>query len=158
MEYLKLIYDPKLYKEWLDGSLKKEWVKSYPDLFDEDDFRITIDQKGFHFGEWFVAIHYHKQGYKVLVEKFIYKNHPKKLKIVNKILGKDNVEYLRSLKNQPPDLFIYKGKNFFFSEVKKDTDKLSKSQEECFNEIAKKLKTRVVIAELKKRVPVSSKT
>lgn len=151
MEYIRLSYDPKLYEKWLDGSLKKEWAKDYPDLFDEDDFRITVKQKGFHFGEWFAAIYYHKRGYKVLIEKYIYNNHPKKLKVANNILGKDNVKYLLNLENQPPDLFVYKGKDFFFAEVKKDADRLSRSQEECFNKMAKKLKTRFEVVELKKK-------
>src|SRR5207247_9770498 len=76
-----LYYDPALLQPWHAGKLPKQWFQEHPHIFDKDDLRITRRQLSRHFGEWFVAIHYAEQGYGVLVEKYIYKNHPCKERI-----------------------------------------------------------------------------
>lgn len=91
----------------------------------------------------------------MLVEKYIYKNHPRKLKTLSYILTAKEVEYLKKgrkkRKCQPPDLFVYKPKDkeFFFVEVKRDTDHMRKPQEKFFKDIEKKLGCKVLICDLK---------
>lgn len=148
-----LKFDPNLRKDWLVGILPKKWKKEYPDLFDKDDLRIALSQPQYHFYEWVVAIHYYKKGYNVLVEQYIYESHQGKLNILKKIIGEDGVSFLKKLskdlKSQPSDLFVYKGYKFFFVEVKAPKDRLHKQQEKLFKRIENKLKTEVIILNLR---------
>lgn len=147
MEINILIYNPELLKRWRQGILPKEWQQKYPHIFDKDDLRIALSQPKYHFGEWVTAIHYAKQRYDVLVEKYLYKNHERKLKIISRFFTPAQISVLKYSKprHQAPDLFVYRGKKFFFVEVKRDGDCLSQSQENCFRNIEKKLKCKVQI-------------
>ena len=153
MKTLYLKFDQNLRKNWLTGELPKKWKKEYSDLFDEDDLRIALTQSQYHFYEWVVGIHYYKKGFKVLVEQYIYKPHLRKLKLLSKIIGEESLSFLikasKDLKSQPPDLFVYKGRSFFFVEVKAPKDELHKTQEKLFKRIEDKLKTEVIILNLK---------
>ena len=43
--------------------LARESRQQYPDLFDEDDLRLTVNQPRNHFSAWFAAIHrFYRQG------------------------------------------------------------------------------------------------
>jgi len=146
-----LTYNPAFLKRWRAGILPKEWQRKYPDIFDEDDLRIALAQPRYHFGEWTAAMHYAKEGYGVLIEKYLYENHDRKLKIISRLLAPAQILFLRHPKprHMPPDLFIYRDKEHFFAEVKRDGDRLNKSQENCFRNIEKKLKYEVRIVILK---------
>ena len=149
-------YMPDLFKEWKEGHLPLKFRKQYPDLFDEDDLRITIKQPQYHFIEWLAAIHFHKLGYKVLIEQYVYKTHKRKMTVVKNYLGEDGLKFLKhegtSYKTQPPDLFVYKYDQFFFVEVKSEKDKLSATQEDFFTKIEKKFKTEVILLRGSKKV------
>jgi len=140
-------YDPKLWDRWKTGKLAKELKKKYPKLFDDKDLQLTVSQPSWHFIEWLGAIHYYRQGFNVLVEQYIYNPHPRKQQIVKKFVGEDGFRFLRRedkrKKTQPPDLFVYKGKEFFFAEVKR-TDKLSPAQKNFFKQIEKRFKKQMI--------------
>lgn len=152
MERIKLLYSKNLLVRWKSGDLQKQWAKQYPKAFDKDDLRLALSQKRYHFGEWFVAVHFAQKGYRVLVEKYLYNNHPKKLKAAKRLLPDVQVALLKELKprHQFPDLLVYDKHEFFFAEVKKDSDILRDSQAKFFQQIAKALKTKVVLVSLKK--------
>ena len=153
MKASSLKFDPDLRKEWKAGRLPKKWRKGYPDLFDKDDLRIALTQPQYHFYEWLAAIHYCKKGHKVLVEQYIYKSHQRKIKIVKNIIGEGGLSFLKKasadLKSQPPDLFVFRYNKFSFVEVKAPKDKLQGTQKELFKKIENKLKTEVVILNLR---------
>lgn len=138
---------------WANGYLIERWFNKYPKLFDKDDYRIARSQPRYHFGEWLATIHYFEQGYNVLVEKYIYKTHERKLKILSRYLSPKEISFLKKTKNQPPDLFVYKGRQFFFVEVKKDRDRLSQSQKNVFAKIKNKLGCEVIICYVTLKTP-----
>jgi hypothetical protein len=151
-----LTYPPELLDSWHKKALQFKWRQEYDDIFDDDDLRIALSQQKYHFGEWFVARHYAQQGYKVLVEKYLYpKSHLKKYMALEKICGFDWIESLKQLLNHPkprhqaPDLFVYKGKKFFFAEVKRDADSLGDTQRQSFERIEKHFHCEVRICALK---------
>ena len=122
---------------WFDESLRKkhwprpladEWHREYPQLFDDDDLRITQQQEQGHFYEWLAAITlFHRSGVLALVEKYLFgRAHPRKDRIVRRLLTPDQIACLRSLPNQPPDLLLYTPTfdRFWFAEVKGPTDHL----------------------------------
>jgi hypothetical protein len=80
MRNIKLRYDPSLLMSWKTGRLHDEWFSNYKGLFDTDDLRLASTQhpRGYHFGEWFTAIHYHKKGYRVLQSKYANPRHTTK--------------------------------------------------------------------------------
>ena len=154
----KLTYPPALYPAWKRGRLHYKWFLQYRNTFDKDDLRIVRNQHldGKHFGEWFTAIHYAKKGYGVLVEKYMYGIHSgihcRKRGFITEILGEYRLKQLRKweerYRSQPPDLFVFKGKDYFFVEVKRDRDFLRDHQKAHFKTIEKELGCRVVIIDL----------
>ncbi len=151
IEVRDFLYDPLLLKSWRDGFLPREWQRKYSHIFDKDDLRIALSQPAYHFGEWIAAIAYAGKGYRVLVEKYLYKNHGRKIKIISQFFNPAQISFLKypSPRHQPPDLFVYKGKRFFFVEVKRDGDRLKKSQARCFRGIEKELVCEVKVLHIK---------
>jgi len=133
------------YLAWKRGRLHDKWFRENKLIFDEDDLRIARTQhsRGTHFGEWLTAIHYAKLGYNVLVEKYTCGVrsgiHPRKRKFISKILGDDALKTFHKWKgqfdSQVPDLFVFKGKEYFFVEVKKGRDAVRACQNEYFKRI-----------------------
>jgi hypothetical protein len=120
------------------GALRDKWVKQYPELFDEDDVRITQNQNDKHFFEWLAAVViYNTTGYLSLIEKYEFHNHNRKRRIIEKMLDKEQISILESGKNQCPDLFVYAPDytDWFFCEVKGNTDRLRESQEKYFKRL-----------------------
>ena len=152
-----LYYNPALLKRWLSGELPALWFRKYPKVFDRDDLRITKkDTLPYNFAEWLVAIDYAKRGYRILVEKYLCKNHPCKGKTLSGVLTPKQIKFLwdgptGSHDCMPPDLFVYKGRRYFFVNVKRDSDRLTPLQERWFKDIGKKLKCGVVICRLKRK-------
>jgi hypothetical protein len=146
------------YLAWKRGRLHYRWFQENKLIFDEDDLRIARTQhsRGTHFGEWYTAIHYAEDGYNVLVEKYTCGVrsgiHLRKRKFISEILGDDALSTFRNWKKQfdcqVPDLFVFKGKEYFFVEVKKDRDYVRASQKEYFKRIKKTFHCGVVIADL----------
>ena len=70
-------------KRFRSGELVKEWARIYKEIFDEDDVRVTSKQNSFHFFEWLAAVViYTSTGYLSLVEKYQFRNHQRKQKIL----------------------------------------------------------------------------
>ena len=93
-----------------------------------------------HFGEWFTAIHYWKEGYRVLIEKYVFQNHPKACSIAKGVLGEPLFCFLREHAPwycQPPDLLVYRPDllSHFFVEVKLGRDRLRPNQEAHFKRL-----------------------
>jgi len=134
-----IYYNIGLKDKWNSGTIQHIWKKRYK-TFDEDDLRLSLSQ-------WIAAIYYAKHGYKILVEKYLYKNHPHKIEIISNILNPKDINFLKNYKPhcQAPDLFVFKDNKYFFVEVKRDNDHLSQRQNNFFKNIEKNLKCKVKI-------------
>lgn len=120
-----VFYTPQLRELW-PTPLAQRWAKVYPQVFDEDDLRITRHQPKYHFREWLAAVYLlHRDGALCLVEKYIYDDtHPRKAKAVQGLLTQAQLAALRrwrkDYKVQPPDLLVYSPdwSSFWFAEIK----------------------------------------
>lgn len=128
---------------WRAGSLMPEWKLRFPELFDEQDVGIAENQPDYHFWEWLAAIVlYHATGYRALVEKYEYANHPRKREIVAKLLPDEVMRVLRDRSEhgsvQGPDLLMYAAdmSDWFFCEVKGPGDRLRSEQMSKFEALA----------------------
>jgi len=128
---------------WRAGGLMPEWKLRFPELFDEQDVGIAENQPDYHFWEWLAAIVlYHATGYRALVEKYAYANHPRKQEIVAKLLPEDVLRVLRDRTEhgsiQGPDLLMYAPdmSDWFFCEVKGPGDRLRSEQMSKFEALA----------------------
>ena len=135
-ESTTLHFAPALKARW-PRPLADEWALAYPQIFDADDLRMTVKQPHTHFFEWFVAIHlFETTGALSLLEKYCYRNHQRKVQLLNQFLSAEHCAFLRNFRAthgvQPPDLFVYMPdtKRFWFAEVKGPTDRLSILQRE----------------------------
>jgi len=140
---------------WPDP-LARQWLQQYPDVFDTDDLRLTVNQPKNHFCEWFAAIHlFHREGAHCLVEKYVFQNHPAKVARMAALLSKRERETLDAIRAdyavQPPDLFVFvpKTRRYWFAEVKGPGDRLSTKQVRSHDAIAKALGVPVEIIEVK---------
>ena len=132
-------YDPRLRARWRSGSLPTELRHGYPDLFDDDDLRLALSQPAYHFFEWLGALHYREIGFNVLVEQYIYSSHPRKIATVSQLISEDDLQFLRDLPGQPPDLLVYRDDALvFFVEVKSSSDSISQRQHRAFTQIFKR--------------------
>ena len=131
--------------------LADQWFGIYPDLFDEDDLRLTKTQPQNHFCEWFAAIHlFHCHGAYSLVEKYGATTHPKKLPIFETLLNArrrkilDDICYGR-FSVQPPDLLVYTPdrQHCWFVEVKGPRDRIADKQRRSHTAIRQQLKVPV---------------
>jgi hypothetical protein len=155
---IELPYQRGDYLAWKRGRLHDKWFQENNLIFDEDDLRIARSQHpfGIHFGEWFTAIHYAGEGYNVLVEKYTCGVrsgiHRRKREFICEILGDDALKTLRKWKKrhrcQPPDLFVFNDKEYFFVEVKKERDSVRACQTAYIKEIERTFHCGVVIADL----------
>lgn len=141
--------DPTLRGEW-PSPLAERWRREYPDMFDDDDLRLTSTQPDRHFGEWFVAIHLFRTiGAVSLVEKYLFANHRHKEQRLRKIMSPTQLDTLRSIcvKVQPPDLLIHlpREDRFWFAEVKRPGEKVLPNQRESHKLITSALKVNVDI-------------
>ena len=130
--------------------LLKEWYKQYPQIFDEDDFRITVDQPEGHYFEWLSAILiFHNSGYLSLVEKYQFKSHKRKHDILKQFAssGQRSAELYELIINgekygfgrsQCPDLFVYlpDGSDWYFCEAK-GAEVTTLSQKKYFEKLSK---------------------
>jgi len=135
-------FDQNLRAQW-PRPLADDWHRLYPQLFDDHDLRITRHQPQGHFYEWLAAIHiFHSSGALSLVEKYLFEGaHPRKRRIVRGLFTEPEIEFLKSLPNQPPDLLVYskKAKRYWFAEVKGPTDRIRPVQRSTQEAIKVKL-------------------
>ena len=131
---------------WRQGELQKQWAKKYPELFDERDLEIFLNQRHHHFYEACAAIWWHERGYLCLVEKYDIKTprerHPRKALIFHQCISPPMFERMWVAKKKhgyrgPPDLFVYKSdlSDWFFCEVKGPADKVRSGQSEFWKEL-----------------------
>lgn len=119
-----------------------QWASLYPQLFDDDDVRITPRQPKNHFAEWFAAIHlFHRDGTFALVEKYVFRTHPQKQDVLKQLLTAEQRAILDDIRKrfhvQPPDLLVYAPDHsaFRFVEVKGPGDRLHEKQRESHRAI-----------------------
>jgi hypothetical protein len=152
-----LTYTRDLYSAWKRGRLHYKWFRQYRGTFDKDDLRIVRNQHpyGIHFGEWFTAIHYAKQGHGVLAEKYTCENHSRKRAVVTRLFGERGLSLLHKWHSrhhcQPPDLLVYKGNKWFFVEVKRGRDLVRPCQIAYFKDIERVFGRPVVIVDLQRK-------
>jgi hypothetical protein len=162
MKEITLHYSAKRLRDWKLGRLHPIWYRRDMAAFSELDLSNAKNQcrRGFHFGEWFIARYFLRKGYRVLPEKYLNKKRPRALQKATEVLGEAGVAYLKrmrrlggsELRTSPrPDLLVYKSnlKTFFFVEVKRDADRLSRAQRLFFPMIEEKLRCRVKVVKLK---------
>ena len=158
MRETQLLYPRRLFQLWKKGHVHEVWFWEYPRLFDKHDLALARSQHhvgrgGYHFGEWFTAIHFWKKGYKVLIEKYVFKENSEKFKKASELLDKEGMALLVARRRdvQPPDLLVFDPRHgfFFFVEVKRERDRLGRKQKQFFSEIEKKLHCQVLIVNLR---------
>ena len=141
------------------GFLWREWAERYPQLFDADDCRIarTQAQHGLHFFEWLAAIRiYEATGYLSLIEKYEFKKHSRKQRIVKSLLPQSVLKVLshrnRQGRVQSPDLLVYTAdlSDWYFCEVKGPSDLLRKKQLDFFEKLTTVSQKPVALLEFRK--------
>ena len=131
---------------WRQGILQRQWVDKYPELFDERDLEIFLNQRHHHFYEASAAIWWHERGYLSLVEKYDIKTpnerHPRKASIFHQCVSSPLFDRMWVAKKAhgyrgPPDLFVYKPdlSDWFFCEVKGPNDKVRSAQSAFWKEL-----------------------
>ena len=141
-------------KRFRSGELVKEWSRTYKEIFDKDDIRITAKQKSYHFFEWLAAIViYNTTGYLSLVEKYKSKNHLRKQEILRELFSDEMITKICSSRVQNPDLLCYRPdfKDCFFCEVKGLRDKMRSAQEKGFRELRLVTGKEIYLIEFKKK-------
>ena len=150
-----LKYPPELFRLWKAGRVHRAWYWTFAGLFDKQDLSNCEHQHrdGYHFAEWYSAVHFHTKGFKVLVTKYARKSHARKYREASRLLGKSSMRLLtRSLRKvSPPDLLVFdpRRRSFFFAEIKREKDKLREKQSRLFREIEKKIRCQVLLIKLK---------
>ena len=130
--------------------LFKEWYKQYPQIFDEDDFRISVKQPNRHFFEWLSAVLiFQSTGYLSLIEKYQFKIQMRKYGILKDLaasgqISADVYDLIINRKQygfgniQCPDLFVYlpDGSDWYFCEAK-GAEITTPSQMKYFEKLSK---------------------
>lgn len=128
------------------GILVGQWSTQYPFLFDRDDLRIARNQAsiGYHYFEWLAAILlYHTTGWLSLNQKYQFKSHSRKRRILSKLTTVEVFHFITSKGRetviQCPDLLVYRPdySDWYFCEVKGPKDRLRPQQERFFEELQK---------------------
>ena len=124
-------YDSNQRLRFREGSLRDEWWRRYPELFDEDDLRLAKNQPYTHFFEWLAAVLlYEATGYLSLLEKYETACHERKVDVFKETVPRPVFEYVMANRAGIPDLFVYAPdrSNWFFCEVKGASDVLDQRQ------------------------------
>lgn len=151
---------------WKNKSLLKRWKKEYPDSIQNHMFKILNSREKlsmFCFGELYTGIYYAKKGYKFLYEPWIENflltkaKMPELKKLQEQFInifvsyaGQKMFDFIqkniaKNINKGQPDLFVYKRGDFFFVEVKKEGDSLTKEQKIFIKKIGKiSLKVKLV--------------
>ena len=130
--------------------LLKEWYEQYPQIFDEDDFRISVKQPNRHFFEWLSAVLiFQSTGYLSLIEKYQFKIQMRKYGILKDLaasgqISADVYDLIINRKQygfgniQCPDLFVYlpDGSDWYFCEAK-GAEITTPSQMKYFEKLSK---------------------
>jgi len=128
------------------GTLRVEWAKKYPQIFDEQEVQIAANQPEGHFFEWFAAVHlYETTGWLSLVESYQFKVQKWKRNVLQQLGAFELLEFFDNKiragfgRRQAPELLVYAQdfSDFYFCEVKGPTDHLHPKQIEYFNAMSK---------------------
>jgi hypothetical protein len=93
------IHCTKAIRDLWPNPLAKHWHQHYPDVFDEDDLRLTTTQPKNHFCEWFAAVHlFHREGAHSLVEKYVFGKHSVKMAKLREILSEREQNTLEKIR------------------------------------------------------------
>ena len=151
MRQITLKYPRKLFRLWRQYPIYQVWNWEYPGLFDEKDRSNAGNQHrgGYHFAEWFTAIHFWKKGYRVLLSKYALKSHHRKFAEARKLLGMARLAFLQE--EYRPDLLVFDQdqRYFFFVEVKRERDRLRNHQIASFRAIEEQFDCPVLLVSLK---------
>jgi hypothetical protein len=152
-------YHQRQQERFKNGELIKEWYKQFPDIFDEIDLKIALNQAsmGYHFYEWLAAIVlFQTYGFYSLVEQYEFKTHKRKQDLLKHIVSKDIFDLITNHKRlfkgvQCPDLFVYSPDHseWFFCEVKGNRDKIRNNQITFFDALAEKSQKPIYVIQLK---------
>jgi hypothetical protein len=150
-------YHPRQRERFRDGSLVQEWSQRYPQLFDDDDRRVlsTEHQRKYHFLEWLSAILlFESTGYLSFVEKYTAKSHIAKRQKLQLFLPPDFFRWLSENESGQPDLFVFQPctGDWFFCEVKGETDGVRDNQRNWFKSLAEFLVSQGIAVERRTRV------
>ncbi len=152
------IYCTSAIRELWPKPLAAQWLQQYPDVFDRDDLRLTVNQPRNHFCEWFAAIHlFHRDGALSLVEKYAFQKHRRKIEMLASVLSERERRILdtigKEFRVQPPDLLVFmpKLRRYWFAEVKGPGDRLSEKQAKSHDAITSELGVPVEVIEVKIR-------
>src|SRR5579863_1170413 len=128
MNEVTLFYPPQLFKRWKRTRMYLRWYRDYKSLFTKRDLSNAECQHGggYHFAEWFTAIHFWQRGYDVLTPKYGLRSNPEKWAAAERILTTRGLRFLTRKKKfdgvtrKRPDLLVFKRgrRTFFFIEVK----------------------------------------
>ena len=137
--------------------LASRWREEYPNIFDDDDVRLTRLQQRNHFCEWFAAIHlFQSRGVLSLVEKYRRgKAHPRKKEHFEQLFSEAERRRLNEIcadcAVQPPDLLVYTSSfsQRGFAEVKGPGDRLSEKQLRSHVALAAEFKLAVEVIEVR---------
>ena len=154
----QIMYSRSLRDLWPDP-LAGEWMRRYPHLFDEDDFRCTRKQQHLHFWEWYAAIHLiEREGAYSLVAKYVCKNHPVKAARLASVLSQSQIDTLKAICRdthaEPPDLFVYVPgtRRFWFAEVKVPPDYVRPNQAASHGAITREMGVPVEVLSFDRRL------
>jgi len=146
-----------LHQRFRERFLVLEWWASYPQLFDEDDLRIAINQAplGYHYFEWLCAILlYHTTGWLSLVGKYAFESHRRKRAILQSLAEPTVIDSLSLRGNesrvQCPDLLVYRPDltDWFLCEVKGPRDYLRDTQVAAFRDIRQRTDKKIYLIEV----------
>jgi hypothetical protein len=132
-------FNPSQREKFKDGELLYEWANQYPQLFDEQELQIADHPVPAHFFEWLGAIHlFETTGYLSLVEKYEFKRHKRKQKILKEIVPVKVLSLISRKGVQCPDLFVYAPDktDWYFCEIKGPGDYLRRVQREYFEKLS----------------------
>jgi len=122
------------------GVIWNEWLRKYPELFDEKDQQFFRNQAvyGYGFVEALAIIFlYNSTGYIPMFGSYGLGTHPTKNALVRQLLSEEAwnlVTYKGGSQPMPPDIFAYAPdkSDYLFCEVKGPGDRLRETQIEYF--------------------------
>ena len=152
----KFFTSPQHQQRWREGLLAPEWASAYPAIFDHDDLRIAGTQAhlGYHYHEWLAAILlHHTKGLLSLVEKYTFRSHDRKRRVVERLCDASSTEFLlqrgKEALVQCPDLLVYRPdlSEWYFCEVKGPHDRLRPEQAALFDQVEQATGKKVFLVE-----------
>lgn len=139
-------------RQYRNGTLVRDWLERYPDLFDRDDARVlaSAHQRTYNFLEWLSAVLlFEATGYFTLLPNYTSKKHPEKCEKLKNILSSRLYDWLCKHKSGQPDLFVYNNstRDWFFCEVKSAKETINKNQKKWMVQFERALHEETISSE-----------